>query len=261
MDHKADQDWYRVDVQPGQKLSFSIEAENTGGSLMDATLTLTDDKGKTLKFADDGPRVGLTLLRDPKFTWTFKEGGAYYLKVESTYRQFGPDQIYRLTVSAPRPDFELSMPALHISKTDPPDRFSVPQGGKTTFTVNLKRIDDFEEPVKLELRGLPAGVTAKPVTIAAKAESAKIEFSALASDAPLADAAIEIVGTATIGGKDGGNAPGFDAAPLCAANGPGFWGLSPRKAACRGGASSHSSRLRFWPKQSFWCAGNRWKCR
>ena len=155
MDHKADQDWYRIDVKAGQKLSLGIEAEQTGGSMMDATLTLADAKGKVLKFVDDGPRVGLVLLRDPKLTWTFAEAGSYYVKIENAYRQFGPDQIYRLTVREPRPDFELVLPADHIGKLDPPDRFSVPQGGKVQFTMNLNRQDDFDDPVKLEVKGLP----------------------------------------------------------------------------------------------------------
>ena len=113
MDRRADHDWYKIEVKPDQKLTFSMDAESVGGSRMDPTLTLTDAKGKQLKYADDGTKVGAASAadRDPNFTYSFKEGGVYYLDVASSGRQFGPEQNYRLTVREPQPDFLFALPA------------------------------------------------------------------------------------------------------------------------------------------------------
>jgi hypothetical protein len=220
MDHRADQDWYRVDVKDGQKLSFDIEAENAGGSVMDASLTLTDALGKVLKYVDDGPRVGLGAQRDPKLTWTFEKAGTYYVKIENLFKQFGPEQIYRFTVHELQPDFRVALPGGYLARTEPRDRFNIPQGGKTELNITLARLDDFEGDVQVEARGLPAGVTAAPATIAAKQAATKLVLTA-APDAALADAVVRVVGRAKIGGQ-------MEERPLllpenARGTGPGFW--------------------------------------
>ena len=154
MDKRGDQDWYRVDVKDGQKLAFDIEAENAGGSVMDASLTLTDATGKTLKYVDDGPRADLAAQRDPKLTWTFEKGGTYYVKIENLFKQFGPEQIYRFTVRELEPDFRVALPGGYLARTEPRDRFNVAQGGKTELTIALTRLDEFEGEVKVEVRGI-----------------------------------------------------------------------------------------------------------
>ena len=226
MDHRNDHDWYRIEVKPGQKLAFEIEAESIGGSRMDANVTLADSKGKDLKFVDDGPRNGLALLRDPKFTYSFTEGGVYYLNVASALRQFGPDQIYRMTIREAEPDFNLSLSGAYLPKYEPRDRFSVPQGGRNSIFVIVGRRDDFEGEVHLEVKGLPQGVTAAPVTVGAKQTSGKVVLLA-AADARLADSTIEIIGRAKIGNREVVRTTLLPA--MVRGWGPGFWDYRPAR--------------------------------
>jgi hypothetical protein len=94
----------------------------------------------------------------------------------------------------------VALPGGYLARTEPRDRFNIPQGGKTELTIALTRLDEFEGEVKVEVKGLPAGVTAAPTVIAAKAAAAKLVLTA-APNATLADAVVQIVGTAQIGGK------------------------------------------------------------
>jgi hypothetical protein len=226
MDHRADHDWYRIEVKPGQKLAFEVEAESIGGSRMDANVTLVDAKGKDLKFVDDGPKAGLAAVRDPKFTYSFTEGGVYYLNVASTLREFGPDQIYRMTIREADADFNLSLAGAYLPKYEPRDRFSVPQGGRNSIFVVVGRQDDFDGEVQLEVKGLPQGVTAAPVTVGGKQASGKIVLLA-APDARLADSTIEIIGRAKIGNREVVRTALLPA--MVRGGGPGFWDYRPTK--------------------------------
>src|SRR5205085_10798769 len=108
------------------------------------------------------------------------------VKIENLFKQFGPEQIYRFTVRELDPDFRVALPAAYLARTEPRDRFSVPQSGKTELTIALTRRDDFDGEVKVEAKGLPGGVTAEPAVIAAKAAATKLVLK-VEPNAALAD--------------------------------------------------------------------------
>ena len=71
------------------------------------------------------------------------------------------------------------------------------------LTVSVDRLQGYEGPVEIEVKGLPAGVTAGPAKISAGEDSTVVVLSASADasvDAP--PGAMEIVGHATINGHD-----------------------------------------------------------
>ena len=71
------------------------------------------------------------------------------------------------------------------------------------LTVSVNRLQGYEGPVEINVKGLPAGVTAGPAKISAGEDSTVIVLSATAdasADAP--PGAMEIVGHATINGHD-----------------------------------------------------------
>ncbi len=227
MDRRADHDWYRIEVKPDQKLVFTMDAESVGGSKMDPTLTLTDAKGKQLKYVDDGIKVGGSPAanRDPVFTYAFKEGGVYYLDVASSGRQFGPEQIYRLTVHEPQPDFGFSLPGAYRGH-GPLDRFRVPKGGKVEIPLQLGGIDDFEGEVKVEVKGLPKGVTATPTVVTTKKGTGKLLLTA-AADAPTTDVGIQIFATEKVGNREVTHVAELPS--IVRGWGPGFWDYTPSK--------------------------------
>lgn len=182
MNRKADQDWYRVRVKAGQKLVFDVQGENYGGSKLDATLTLLDGQGKQLATMDDGPAAGRGANRDPKVEYEFKDEGEYFVKLTSIFRHSGSDQIYRLTVREPKPDFQITMNS---------DRLSAARGGRSKLAVNVSHIEGSACEATVEVSGLPPGVTAKPLVIPAKDKSGAIEL-AVAKDAPLGTTSLAV---------------------------------------------------------------------
>jgi hypothetical protein len=72
---------------------------------------------------------------------------------------------------------------------------TVPQGGKLAATVTLTRSAGFDEPVTLTLANPPAGVSAKPATVAKGQTTAMVEL-AVATDAAVGPAAVVVKGAA-----------------------------------------------------------------
>ncbi|HET6217349.1 MAG TPA: hypothetical protein VFE27_10060, partial [Acidobacteriaceae bacterium] len=80
---------------------------------------------------------------------------------------------------------------------------NIPKGGRVPLTVSANRLQGYEGPIEIEMKGLPAGVTAGPAKISAGEDSTVVVLSASAdafADAP--PAALEILGHATINSHD-----------------------------------------------------------
>jgi hypothetical protein len=192
---RGDQDWYRLEVGAGQSLVFDVTGESYGGSTLDSTLTLFDSNSKVLKFVDDGGSAGRGAVRDPSIEYRFSEGGVYFLKVESIFHQQGPDQIYRLTVRPPQPGFSLALAARGRGGSPGP---IVARGETGKLNVTLRRSEGFDCEVRVEVRGLPSGVTAKRLVIQPGETRAAVELTATA-DAAMGLSEIEIFGSAWVG--------------------------------------------------------------
>jgi hypothetical protein len=169
---------------------FQVDAEKYG-SVLDASLTLLDAGGKILASNDDAKWPGRALNRDPLISFKFKETGDYFVKVSSQYRRGGPDHVYRLTVRPATPDFMLSLST---------DRPSVQHGEKGRIGVSLSRFNEFKGEVRVEVTGLPEGVTAKPLTIDADQESGSVELEA-AAGTELKLSEIQVWGEANVDGQ------------------------------------------------------------
>jgi len=116
---------------------------------------------------------------------------------------------YRLTAREATPDFDL---------TFDPKSFNIPRGGRVSVSVTADRQDGFDGPIEVELKDLPAGLTATGGTIPGGADTTVLMVSA-AEDASLASTSatlpsmwrgaydvrgvtsLKLVGRATIDGK------------------------------------------------------------
>jgi hypothetical protein len=119
----------------------------------------------------------------------------YLVRVTDT-RGFGGERyIYRLVIRPAQPDFAVSLPGINLA---------VPRGAGREFTVQVRRIDGFDGPVRVEFQNVPAGFTiSSPLMIEAGHNEAKGTIFA-AVDAKLAGAQngpVRAVATAEIGGK------------------------------------------------------------
>jgi hypothetical protein len=140
---------------------------------------------------DDG---GPGYAADSRIDFVAPSDGEYILHLKDVRGMGGPDFAYRLSIRETVPDYQL---------TATPANPNIPKGGRMPLTVSVDRLQGYEGPVEIEVKGLPAGVTAGPAKISAGEDSTVVVLSASADasvDAP--PGAMEIVGHVTINGRD-----------------------------------------------------------
>lgn len=81
------------------------------------------------------------------------------------------------------------------------DKLQVVQGSHTTLRVNVERLNGFAGPVQLSLSGLPAGVSAAPVTVAAGAPFAEFTIAAQAAAAHTLPTTVQLTASAAFGAR------------------------------------------------------------
>jgi hypothetical protein len=90
-------DFFKVNVKPGQRLTFDVLSRRLGSQL-DPIIKLYDAKSMREMpghYSDDEPG----LQSDARLTRTFKEGGDYVVEVRDTRHVGGPDYYYRLRIA------------------------------------------------------------------------------------------------------------------------------------------------------------------
>ncbi len=139
---------------------------------------------------DGGPGYGA----DSRIDFVAPADGQYILHLKDVRGMGGPDFAYRLSIRETVPDYQLAAT---------PQNPNIPKGGRTPLTVSVDRLQGYEGPVEIEVKGLPAGVTASPARISAGEDSTVVVLSASAdASVDATPGAMEIVGHATINGHD-----------------------------------------------------------
>lgn len=140
-----------------------------------------------LKFRNDDGGPGYE--KDSLLHFTAPEDGEYFVRLRDVRRLKGSDYTYRLTMRPPTPDFLLS-----VSPSNP----NVPVGGRIPVTVTAQRLDDFDGPIEVALKNLPAGLHATQGVIAPGQVSTVLLLSAV-DDAHQDHAApLEVAGRAQL---------------------------------------------------------------
>jgi hypothetical protein len=165
----------------GDTYEFDLRAGRLG-SRLDGVLTIADAAGKEMARAE---AAGPTQL-DPSLRFTAPADGVFTVKVQDRFAsRGGPDFAYRLRLDQPKsPDFRLWLggDSVTVSRPEPSPPTSKKEGGKKAAKVNLKvsvdRLAGFKEAIRLEVQGLPAGVTVAGTTIAAGQNTVDLVFQA-----------------------------------------------------------------------------------
>ncbi|HLV80951.1 MAG TPA: hypothetical protein VKT32_11750 [Chthonomonadaceae bacterium] len=183
-------DRYRFHAKQGEAWGFEVTARRLY-SAMDSELKVRDAKGNVLAENDD------TFGKDSRIEWTAPATGDYTLEIRDLTGHAGPDYFYNLTAQRLLPDFSLRCDT---------DRAMIAPGNRTALFVLLDRKNGFAGDVKVEVTGLPAGVTATPLTLPPAMSQGEVLLSA-APDAKIAMSPIQVTGTAQLPGPDGKLAP------------------------------------------------------
>jgi hypothetical protein len=184
-------DWYSFSAKKGEAFVFEVVARRLG-SAADGLLSVHDAQGRSLAENDDAKAV-VGITKDPQIAWTAPADGTYRLRVADVHGGGGPAFVYALTARRAEPDFAIRCDG---------DKIQIGPGGSGAWYPIIERTGGFDGPVTVEIRGLPAGVTASPLTIGPTMTRGCVVLTA-AADAAVATARVRVVGTAVVKGPDG----------------------------------------------------------
>ena len=208
----GDVDWYRFDARKGETYVLEVFARRYQSDL-DSILSVHDASGKELAVNDDtvlDRRDYMSLTtKDSRIVWTAPEDKTYYLRLTDVQGNGGPSFVYFLTCRVAQPDFVLWC--------EPDDKANLGPGCSTTWHLHLERLHGLKGPVRVEVQGLPEGVTASRLVFTEKTgektyrdhlnnphrEQEGCLVLTAAPDAKVRAANVRVTGTATVKDAEG----------------------------------------------------------
>jgi hypothetical protein len=199
----GDWDVFRFKGRAGEEIVAEVFARRLDSPL-DSVLKLTDSTGRQLAFNDDFQDKGAALLThqaDSQISAKLPANGTYYLHLGDGQQKGGPEYVYRLRISRPRPDFELRVV---------PSSLSIRGGLTVPITVYALRRDGFAGDIALTLKDAPAGFTLSGGGIPAGQDQVRLTLTAPPLAAPVTAPPgntempfkLHLEGRATIGGGE-----------------------------------------------------------
>lgn len=206
---RGERDWIAFTAKKGEKVTIDLAAERIGAS-GDFFFSVRDGKDPKRDLSgeqdDDNdtlhPFGFYTRTSDPgSYQFTAPEDGKYLIAVgcrESSYLN-GPTAAYRLRIGQPVPDFRaVVMPYSRFYQTGS----AAWQGGTQAYYVFAHRTDGYTGAISVAVEGLPAGVTAQPLTIGPAARWGVLVLSVAPGAAPATAALkVKLTGTDSAGQK------------------------------------------------------------
>jgi len=186
VDKPGDVDCWVFRAAKEQRLEFDLRAARLGSAL-DSRLEIRDRRGNVLV----GPEAS-SRRPDALLVFTAPADDAYVACVGDQFPgRGGPAFAYRLRVAPQRPGFSLLLNA---------DALTVTRGQEAQVNVSVARAGGFAGEIKLDVQGLPAGVTIKNNVIPANANDVGLVFQA-EPGAPVGASRVRISGRAEIDGQ------------------------------------------------------------
>ncbi len=202
--HPGEVDAWSVELKKGQPLVLEVLAAQLGSKL-DSVLFMTDAAGAEVARNDDG----IVGQPDSVLQYTAPKDGLYQVCVSDRFgTRGGPSFSYRLRATlAEAPDFELTLATDFVNVTRQTeadladtDVKKKPVPKTELLRVNVNALGAFAKDIKLEVTGLPEGVTIEKPVILAKAKFAELRFLA-PPHTKIQVANITVRGTAEIDGR------------------------------------------------------------
>lgn len=174
----------------GKAILFEVKARRFGtilNSTVHAVLDVMNPKGDIVASNLDTHGLEASLLFTPP------ADGDYVLRVRDLNSKGSESAVYFVSADWARQDFEISCD---------PDKAMIGPGSSTVWFVQAKRQQGFAGPIKIDVKGLPEGVTCNALTIPATMTQGTLVLTAT-EKAKHAAANIDISGTATVKDETG----------------------------------------------------------
>ena len=187
---RRDLDHFAFAATKGKAVRFEVKARRFGTdfrSALDSVLDVMTPAGRVLATNDDA------FGKDAGLVFTPPADGDYLLRVRDLNGKGGDAFVYYVEADWARPDFTL--------RCDP-DKAMIGPGSSTAWYVHVTRLNGFDGPVRVGVKGLPKGVTVSPLTVPPSMTQGLLVLTA-APDAPRDAANVEVVGTAALPGENG----------------------------------------------------------
>jgi hypothetical protein len=185
-----DMDHFVFKATKGKVIRFEVKARRFGTSLrssLDSILDVLGPKGMVLASNDDA--IG----KDSVLVFTPPADGDYILRIRDLNSKGGDTAVYFIEADWAKPDFAV--------RCDP-DKAMIGPGSSTAWYVQVERANGFTGPVRVEVQGLPKGVSVSPLVIPPSMNQGLVVLTA-APDAPRDAASAHIVATAMAKMPDG----------------------------------------------------------
>ena len=213
---RRDRDWVTFEAKKGDIYWVEVVSERLGASTnpyFRVERVTKNDKGEekvsTVKeVTESAVNIGGTAFNttsvDPAFRLSVSEDGTYRLVTYDMYNQGGANSLYRLSIRKESPDFRLvamieGPPAMPNKALPVPTAF-LRRGQVLPVKVMAFKRDGFNEPIEINLSGLPGHITASTATIYPGQTSALVLVSAK-DDAAAWSGKVAVSGKATVNGK------------------------------------------------------------
>jgi hypothetical protein len=186
LEKPGDEDCFVFAAKKSVALRFEVKARRFGTLLrssLDSVIDIMNTKGAVIASSDD------VFGKDAMLVFTPPADGDYVLRVRDLNGKGGPSWVYHVEADLARPDFTLKCDG---------DKAMVGPGSRTAWYVQLARTGGFDGPVRVEVKGLPQGVTVNPLTIQAGQTQGLLVLSA-AADAKIGCGLVTLVGKAELG--------------------------------------------------------------
>jgi hypothetical protein len=187
---KRDLDHFAFAATKGKAVRFEVKARRFGTPLcssLHAVLDVLSAKGAVVASNSD------THGKEALLVFTPPADGDYVLRVRDLNSKGGDTAVYYIEADWDRPDFSL--------RCDP-DKAMIGPGSSTAWYVHVTRTGGFAGPVRVEVKGLPPGVSVSPLTIPPTMTQGLLVVTA-AADAKVDAVNVQVVGTAAVKGADG----------------------------------------------------------
>lgn len=192
---KSQVDTFRFAARKGQKYSIGVQTTEFL-SPAELVLTVRDPKGAIVAKSDPGKPARLDLAAG--------EDGQFAIAAEHVNYAFGPNEVYRLTITQPQPGFDLTLGS---------DSVVLPQGQGALIPIQTLARRDFAGPIELSIvghkglsgsLGVTAGAESGPPPGPGQPSSAPFAMLPVAAAADLAPGVYEILvqAKATIDGRE-----------------------------------------------------------
>jgi hypothetical protein len=187
---RREMDHYVFAGKKGQSLRMELKARRFGtllNSSLHGVIEVFNAKGVPVAVNDTSHGQEASLV------YKVPADGDYTVRIRDLNSKGGPSFVYYLEIDEARPDFTVRVD---------PDKAMIGPGSSAAWYVQVARLNGFAGPVEVEVRGLPEGMNASPLTIAPSMTQGLIVLTASPDAKPNASM-VQLVGKGVVRDKDG----------------------------------------------------------